>query len=84
MTPTLKIYSTPGCAGCKMLVRHAIRKGVPYELIDVSKDAEALALIKDKGFRQAPVCEVNGEYWGGAALHRIDALATAQFERKAS
>ena len=61
----ITIFSKPNCVRCEMAKRYLNDKGVKFEEIDVFKDAEALAMLRDKGFSQMPVVDVNGEFHTG-------------------
>ena len=61
----IKVYSKPNCIKCEMVKRYLIDKGIKFEEIDVFEDAEALAMLRDKGFSQMPVVDVNGEFHTG-------------------
>lgn len=45
---------------CEFSKKYLTDKGVPFEVIDVFEDKEALAMLRDKGFSQMPVVDVNG------------------------
>ena len=57
---------------CNFSKKYLEGKGVKFEEIDVFQDAEALAMLRDKGFSQMPVVDVNGEFHTG---FRPDVLA---------
>ena len=59
------VYSKPNCVRCEMVKRYLTDKGVKFEEIDVFQDAEALAMLRDKGFSQMPVVDINGEFHTG-------------------
>ena len=59
------VYSKPNCVRCEMVKRYLNDKGVKFEEIDVFKDAEALAMLRDKGLSQMPVVVINGEFHTG-------------------
>ena len=59
------VYSKPNCVRCEMVKRYLTDKGVPFGVVDVFEDAEALAMLRDKGFSQMPVVDVNGEFHTG-------------------
>ena len=61
----IKVYSKPNCVRCEMAKRYLQDKGVKFEEIDVFQDAEALAMLRDKGFSQMPVVDINGEFHTG-------------------
>ena len=61
----ITIYSKPNCMACNFTKKYLDDKGVPFEEIDVFKDAEALAMLRDKGFSQMPVVSIDGEFHTG-------------------
>ena len=61
----IKVYSKPNCVRCEMAKRYLQDKGVKFEEIDVFQDAEALAMLRDAGYSEMPVVEVNGEFHTG-------------------
>ena len=48
-----------------MVKRYLNDKGVKFKEIDVFKDAEALAMLRDAGYSEMPVADVNGEFHTG-------------------
>lgn len=74
MDPILTIYGQPDCRRCDALMRHALRKGVPYRYIDVTRDPKAKAHIKALGYQSTPVAEIGDEHWGGVKITKIDDL----------
>lgn len=72
----LTIYSKPQCSKCHAVIRRALRKGIAFQVIDVSTDPVALAHVKELGYAQLPVCETtDGDHWGDVRFDKIDALA---------
>ena len=61
----IKIYSKPNCMACNFTKKYLNDKGVKFKEINVFKDAEALAMLRDKGFSQMPVVDVNGDFHTG-------------------
>ena len=61
----IKVYSKPNCVRCEMAKRYLQDKGVKFKEIDVFKDAEALAMLRDEGFSQMPVVSMDGEFHTG-------------------
>ena len=61
----ITIYSKPNCMACNFTKKYLDDKGVPFEEIDVFKNAEALAMLRDKGFSQMPVVSIDGEFHTG-------------------
>ena len=50
---------------CNFAKKYLDNKGVPFKEIDVFKDDETLAMLRDKGFSKMPVVDVNGEFHTG-------------------
>ena len=61
----IKVYSKPNCMACNFSKKYLEDRGVEFEEIDVFKNAEALAMLRDKGFAELPVVDVNGEFHTG-------------------
>ena len=60
----VKLYGkSNGCSNCEMAKSMLERNNIEYEFIDVSKDKEALNLIKSLGYRQVPVIEDDGDFY---------------------
>lgn len=70
----LTIYSKPSCVQCNATYRALDDRGVEYDVVDMSKDEQALQKVKDLGYLQAPVVITpEGEHWSG---FRPDLIAT--------
>ena len=50
---------------CNFSKKYLEDKGVPFEEIDVFQDADALAMLRDYGYSEMPVVDVNGEFHTG-------------------
>ncbi|MBJ2151665.1 glutaredoxin domain-containing protein [Paracoccus sp. IB05] len=49
--------------------------GIQYRVIDLTKDAEAMAYVQSLGYRQAPVVVIDdGQHWAGYQPGKIAAL----------
>ncbi len=72
------VYSTPGCAQCRLTKNWLESKGIQYRDVDLAEDAEAAQRVKDMGYQAAPVVivpfdwPIGGEHWFG---FRPDKLA---------
>lgn len=60
MADRIKIYSTPGCGVCEQAMKYLAGKGLDADLVDVSRDIDALQEMKNLtgGVRTAPVISV--------------------------
>ncbi len=50
---------------CNFSKKYLEGKGIPFEEIDVFQDAEALAMLRDAGYSEMPVVDVDGEFHTG-------------------
>lgn len=57
----IKVYSKPNCIKCELVKRYLNDKGVEFEVIDVFENAEALQMLRDKGYSEMPVVDIEGE-----------------------
>jgi glutaredoxin-like protein NrdH len=71
----ITVYTKPSCVQCNATYRSLDNKGIEYEVIDVSEDAEALETVKALGYMQAPVVVTEDDHWSGFRPDKIDELA---------
>lgn len=72
---TIKIYTTPTCAFCKMAKEHFKSKGLEYTEYDVSKDVEKQKEMIDKtGQFGVPAIDINGKIVIGFDKPKINQL----------
>ncbi|RDL47073.1 Glutaredoxin-like protein NrdH [Ensifer sp. M14] len=69
------VYSKPACVQCTATYRALDRKGVNYEVIDISIDEDALQTVKGLGYLQLPVVVAGPEHWAGFRPDKISALS---------
>jgi glutaredoxin-like protein NrdH len=76
MPPSVIVYTTPLCAPCEALKRSLSARGIDFTTIDLLMDEEAADRLEEKGIRSAPVLEVDGRLYAGAALsqERLETL----------
>lgn len=71
----ITVYSKPACVQCTATTREMDKKGVEYQYIDITEDADAMQTITDLGYRQVPVVIHGDDHWGGFRPDKIGALA---------
>ena len=69
--PLVTVYSKPNCVQCNATYRALDDKGIPYTVIDMSQDPEALAAVKELGYLQAPVVVLGQDHWSGFRPDKI-------------
>ena len=67
------VYSKPACVQCSATTRSLAARNLPYELVDLTCDPDAFALVTALGYRQAPVVIAGERHWAG---FRPDLIAT--------
>ena len=72
----ITVYSKPSCVQCTATYRALDKKGIEYEIFDVSIDEKALQTVKELGYMQAPVVVTDDDHWSGFRPDRIEELAT--------
>ena len=77
MNKPLTVYVLPGCVQCTM-TKHALEAaGVPYVLVDLASDEQAMELVKQLGYLAAPVVVAGAVSWAGFQPDKIKAIAQA-------
>lgn len=71
----ITVYSKPACVQCTATTRALDAKGLPYDVVDLTQDAAAMARVTELGYRQAPVVIADGEHWSGFRPDMIGRLA---------
>lgn len=71
----ITVYSKPACVQCTATTRALDRQGIPYQIVDVSVDADAYQLVQGLGYRQVPVVIAGEQHWAGFRPDMISTLA---------
>ncbi|MDA3145791.1 glutaredoxin-like protein NrdH [Leucobacter sp. UCMA 4100] len=73
---TITVYSKPHCVQCTATYRALESKGIPYRVIDLTENPEAVEAVKALGYLQAPVVVAKaGHHWSGFRPDLIGKLA---------
>ncbi len=72
---TVTVYTKPACVQCNATYRALDKKGITYESVDMSQDAEALDRVRSLGYMQAPVVVTEKDHWSGFRPDKISELA---------
>ena len=68
------VYTKPACVQCNATYRALDKRGISYDVVDVTEDAAALERIKELGYLQAPVVITEDDHWSGFRPDKIAAL----------
>ena len=72
---TITVYSKPACVQCTATTRALDARGLDYQLIDLTQDADAMEMVMSLGYRQAPVVVAGEEHWAGVRPDMIGRLS---------
>ncbi len=54
-TIPITVYSMPSCAQCRFTKKWLDDRGITYDEVDLTQDAQALDAVHELGYRAAPV-----------------------------
>lgn len=74
---SVTVYTKPACVQCNATYRALDKRGISYDVVDVTEDAAALDYIKGLGYLQAPVVVTEAEHWSGFRPDKIATLEAA-------
>lgn len=69
------VYTKPACVQCEQTKKLLDRNGVEYNVVDITKDAEAYDKIVSMGFMAAPVVISGDQSWAGFQPDKINSIA---------
>jgi glutaredoxin-like protein NrdH len=72
---TITVYSKPACVQCTATTRALDARGLSYDIIDLTEDAEAMERVTALGYRQAPVVIAGNDHWAGFRPDMISQLS---------
>lgn len=71
---SITVYTTPNCVMCNATKKHLDRRGISYEVVDLSENLDKLTELKEQGFSTAPIVDYDGKMWSGYRPAEIDAI----------
>ena len=78
MNEPLTVYVLPGCVQCTMTTSALEAAGVPYVVVDLASDEQAVELVKPLGYGATPVVVAGAASWAGFQPDKIKAVASAR------
>ena len=72
---SITVYTKPACVQCNVTYKALDKLGLPYEVVDITEDADARDYVAALGYLQAPVVVSGDDHWSGFRPDRIKALA---------
>lgn len=72
------VYTTPACGQCDATKSRLDKRGLEYQIVDITEDDAARTYVLELGYQQAPVVVVDeNTHWSGFRKDRLQALAAA-------
>jgi len=71
------VYSKPKCPQCAATYRALDRLGIDYDVVDLTQDPAAFAMVRELGYAQAPVVIAGEDHWAGFRPDKVNALSAA-------
>ncbi len=72
---SVTVYSKPSCVQCVATYRELERKGLTYNVIDLTEDDQAFSTVQSLGYKQVPVVVAGDQHWAGFRPDKISALS---------
>lgn len=60
MKKIAKIYTKEGCGACVSAKTFMDNKGIPYEMIEIDKDKDAMNVLRKAGAMSLPFIKIGG------------------------
>ena len=73
----ITVYSKPACPQCEFTKRHLSKLGVEHQVIDVTTDPTAVAVVRAMGYSSVPVVVTDTGHWAGFRPRLMDELAVS-------
>lgn len=70
----ITVYTLPSCVQCDSTKRYLTRNNVEFETVDLSKDENAMKMVRGLGYSAAPVVVVEDQHWSGFRIDRLNSL----------
>lgn len=71
----ITVYTRPACGPCRATKSALDKRGLAYDVIDISQDDAARDYVMALGYLQAPVVVAGDDHWSGFRPERIKGLA---------
>jgi len=62
---SITLYILPSCVQCYATKKYLEKNNLSYDIVDISKNAEAYSFVKSLGYLGAPVLVSGDRHWSG-------------------
>jgi glutaredoxin-like protein NrdH len=78
MSNQVTVFTLPNCMQCTMTKRALEKAGVPFDVVDLAADQQAMNLVEALGYQSAPVVVDGDSHWSGFRPDKIASSAAAR------
>jgi glutaredoxin-like protein NrdH len=71
---SVTVYTTPNCIQCNATKKHLERRGIEFNVIDLTQNPDKLEMFLSQGLNAAPIVVTNNAIWSGYRPAEIDAI----------
>ena len=71
---SITVYSKPACVQCVATYRALDQRGIAYNVVDISENADALNMVRGLGYMQVPVIMTGEDHWSGFRPDKINTI----------
>ncbi len=71
---SVTVYTTPNCVQCNATKKHLERRGIDFNVVDLSENPDKLEMFLAQGLRTAPIVVTDNGIWSGYRPAEIDAI----------
>ena len=68
------LYSKKDCPQCSATKKWLVRNGLEFQEIDIEENKQALEYLISRGYKQAPVIELDHNSWSGFQPDKLNNL----------
>ena len=69
------VWSKPRCVQCGATERALTEKKIPHRILDLTEHPDALEVLRDANYLQAPVVQHRDDVWTGFRPDKIEGVA---------
>jgi glutaredoxin-like protein NrdH len=71
---SITVYTTPNCVQCNATKKHLDRRGLSFQVVDLSENPEKIEEFRAQGLKTAPIVISGDKIWSGYRPAEIDAI----------
>lgn len=72
---SVTVYTLPNCVQCESTKKMLTKNEIAFDVVDLSKDEQALDMVRELGHSAAPVVIAGDKHWAGFRPDMISSLA---------